>query len=168
MISGRISDFLRSKGAKWRWSYLSIRTFLDLVPSLFVISGLGWFVGNGGEEFVDNDSDDVVFVMESLIFLGLCNLQLEYELPFLGNQYGLRGGRIRNSFWGVSLEYITEERNWYILYLAMYKFCFFGRLVGGGIEGELMLGNVIFDYLFQYILIVVWWFIHSIWIKCGC
>lgn len=161
----RISDFLRTKGVYWRWGYLGVRTFMDLVPSLLVLSCMGWFVGMGGEEFADDDVDVIVFFMESLIFICLCKLQWVYELPFLCSQYGLRGGRIKSSLLGMSLEYISEERNWYIVYLFLYKLIFFCRLISGGSEGEYMLLGVVFDYLFQYLLILAWWLLRSVFFK---
>ncbi len=161
----RVSDFLRTKSVRWRVGYLVMRTFMDLVAPLFVLGGTGWFVGNEGEEFKTNDSDVVVFLFEGLLFVILCKLDFEYELPFLGNQYGLRGGQIKRSFLGMSLEYLTEWRNGYIVFFFVYKLCYLIRLTSGGINGELMLGSAVFDYLLQYMLILVWWPVRTIYLK---
>lgn len=161
----RVSDFLRTKTVRWRTSYLVLRTGADLMASLFVLIGMSVFVANDGEEFRYNDTDVVVFLFEGLLFVSLCKLNFDYELPFLGNQYGLRGGRIKNSFLGMSLEYLTEWRNGYIIYFFIYKLCYFIRLMSGGVDGEYMLFGAVFDYLFQYILILVWWLIRAIHIK---
>lgn len=151
MLVGRVSDYLRQKGVRYRLSYLAVRCFLDLFPSLLVFIGVGIFIGRDGTD----GSSDGVLVLESILFLFLLRLETVYELPFLGNQYGIRDGRIKNSFLGMSLEYLTEWRNGYIVFCFLYKVLFVIRLLAG----ELIILNVIFDYLLQYICIIVWWFV---------
>ena len=92
------------------------------------------------------------------MFLFLVRLETGWELPFLGNQYGIRDGKIKRSFLGMSLEYITEWRNGFILYCFLYKVCFVARLLGGD-GSDLMAVNVVFDYMLQYIGILVWWLV---------
>ena len=164
IVKTRVSDILRTKSLRWRVAYLIIRTVADLIPPILVLSGVGWYVGSGAAEFRNDDSDVVVFLFESMVFAGLCRLQFVYELPFLMNQYGLRNGGMKRSFFGFGLEQMTEWRNKYILYLFIYKLCFFIRLLCG-VEGDLILIGVVFDYLFQYILVVGFWIVRSLVLK---
>lgn len=155
MLVGKVSNYLRGKNAKHRWAYLGLRCLLDIFPSLLVFIGVGAFVGSSEES---GSQGDAVLVLESLLFLLLLRLEISYELPFLGNQYGLRDGKIKNSFLGMSLEYLTEWRNGYILFCFVYKVCFVARLLNGnGENDEMIIVSVDFDYILQYILILVWW-----------
>ncbi len=163
-VTRTISDFLRTKNVRWRWSYLSMRFILDISSSIFVISSVAAYIDKGeGEDFVSDNTDVLIFVFEILKLLGLIQLQLKYELPFLGNQYGLRDGKIHLSFCGMGLEALTEWRNWYILWNFMYGLCFSIRLSADG--DSAMIVGIVFDYLFQYILILGWWGVRSLYLK---
>lgn len=163
MSCPKISDFLRTKSYKWRIAYLISRCCLDILPSLFVIISLSVYMNGDTDEFSDNNADVAIYFFECLTFISLVRLQWEYELPFLGSQYGVRSGGIKTSFIGISLERLTEWRNRYIIYFCLYKTCFSIRMLTDG--QDLMLVNSVFDYMFQYILMLIWLITRSLYIK---
>lgn len=145
-----IGNFLRTKGLKWRVAYISSRFILDVLPSILVIIGLCLY---------DNQIellDDLIYVSEIIILLSLCNLEIKYELPFLANQYGIRVGRIKTNVMGLGLEYLTEWRNGYILYLFIYKLIWFIRTFF-----DVFIYDAVFDYFLQYIIIMAFWIFRA-------
>lgn len=153
-MGGYISDFLRTKGLGWRRAYLIGRCFFDVFPVILLISSVASYVSMGGEDFNSDDGDIVIFLFESITLVVILKLQLEYELPFLASQYGLRQGRFQNSFCGFGLEYITEWRNIFILYFSLYRICYSARLLAGGNKSSFMIVDALFDYMLQYIILV--------------
>lgn len=160
----KVNDVLRTKNYRWRISYLIIRCFLDFVPSIFVVGCLSAYVESGAAEFTNNNNDVAIFFFEILNFLSLVKLQFTYEIPFICNQYGIMNNGIQNnSVIGIGLEKFTEWRNSYIVYFFIYKCSFSFRLICGGYD--YMLVNTVFDYMFQYIIIIAGIILRSIYIK---